>query len=179
MSDAIRLQLNAAPREEPAVVLDSEERGRISQRLGAGLVGIGLLGLGTLLVNLAPDQWQIGELCRGLGAGVVAIPTLISGVRGILTGDTRRATDQLVAIAVLAAAATGNFVTATLIPLFLELGRLFEERSSLGARAAIDGIRALGARQAVNGATALKSAWIRTPSDPAMKFWCGLGRRSR
>jgi len=40
-------------------------------------------------------------------------------------------------------------VTATLIPLFLELGRLFEERSSLGARAAIDGIRALGARQAM------------------------------
>jgi heavy metal translocating P-type ATPase len=50
---------------------------------------------------------------------------------------------------VLAAAATGDFVTATLIPLFLEVGRLFEERSSLGARAAIDGIRALGARQAV------------------------------
>lgn len=150
MSDAIGLQLNAVAREEePAVVLDSEERGRISQRLGAGLVGVGLLSLGTLLVNVAPDQWQIGELCRGLGAGVVAIPTLVSGVRGILTGDTRRATDQLVAIAVLAAAATGNFVTATLIPLFLELGRLFEERSSLGARAAIDGIRALGARQAV------------------------------
>ena len=70
-------------------------------------------------------------------------------LRGIVTGDTRRATDQLVAIAVLAAAATGDFVTATLIPLFLEIGRLFEERSSLGARAAIDGIRALGARQAV------------------------------
>jgi heavy metal translocating P-type ATPase len=55
----------------------------------------------------------------------------------------------LVAIAVLASAASGDFVTATLIPLFLELGRLFEERSSLGAKAAIDGIRALGARQAV------------------------------
>jgi heavy metal translocating P-type ATPase len=54
-----------------------------------------------------------------------------------------------VAIAVLAAAANGDFVTATLIPLFLEVGRLFEERSSLGARAAIEGIRALGARQAV------------------------------
>ena len=36
---------------------------------------------------------------------------------GIVTGDTRRATDQLVAIAVLAAASTGDFVTATLIPL--------------------------------------------------------------
>ena len=135
--------------------LAPKERRRISVRLGAGLVGIGLLGLGTLLVHLEPDQWQIGELCRGLAAAVVGIPTLVSGLRGIVTGDTRRATDQLVAIAVLAAAATGDFVTATLIPLFLELGRLFEERSSLGARAAIDGIRALGARQAVrwrNGA---------------------------
>ena len=145
------LALNAAP---PAVesapgVLAPEERRRISIRLTAGLAGIGLLGLGTLLVRLAPEQWQIGEFFRGLAAAVVGIPTLISGLRGIVTGDTRRATDQLVAIAVLAAAATGDFVTATLIPLFLELGRLFEERSSLGARAAIDGIRALGARQAV------------------------------
>jgi Cd2+/Zn2+-exporting ATPase len=129
--------------------LATDERRRISSRLGAGLVGIGLLALGSLLVRLEPDQWQIGELCSGIAAAIVGIPTLVSGVQGIVTGDTRRATDQLVAIAVLAAAASGQFVTATLIPLFLELGRLFEERSSLGARAAIDGIRSLTARQAV------------------------------
>lgn len=106
------------------VTLAPDERRRISTRLGTGIVGIGLLGLGTILVRLGPGQWQIGELCRGLAAAVVAVPTLISGLRGVVTGDTRRATDQLVAIAVLAAAASGDFVTATLIPLFLELGRL-------------------------------------------------------
>jgi Zn2+/Cd2+-exporting ATPase len=132
-----------------AGALAPEERSRISIRLGAGLTGIGFLTLGTVLVRLKPDQWQIGELCRALAVAIVGIPTLISGVRGVVTGDIRRATDQLVTIAILAAAATGDFVTATLIPLFLELGRLFEERSSLGARAAIDSIRALGARQAV------------------------------
>jgi Cd2+/Zn2+-exporting ATPase len=131
------------------VALGGEERRRITVRLGAGLVGIGLLSLGTVLIRASPDQWQVGELCRALAAAVVAVPTLASGLRGVVTGDTRRATDQLVAIAVLAAAATGDFVTATLIPLFLEVGRLFEERSSLGARAAIDGLRALSARQAV------------------------------
>ena len=143
--------VNAIPVEETSLPgdLEPEERRRISARLGTGLVGVGLLGLGTLLIRLEPAQWQIGELCRGIAAAVVGIPTLISGIRGIVTGDTRRATDQLVAIAVLAAASRGQFVTATLIPLFLELGRLFEERSSLGARAAIDGIRALRARQAV------------------------------
>jgi heavy metal translocating P-type ATPase len=129
--------------------LAPEERRRIGIRLGAGLVGLGLLALGTVLKRLEADQWQVGEMIRGIAAAVVGVPTLLSGVRGIVTGDTRRATDQLVAIAVLAAAATGDFVTATLIPLFLELGRLFEERSALGARAAIDGIRALHARQAV------------------------------
>ncbi|HKC52063.1 MAG TPA: cation-translocating P-type ATPase [Myxococcota bacterium] len=129
--------------------LSAEERRRISVRLGAGLTGTALLALGTLLLYLAPDQWQLGELIRGLAAAVVGVPILLSGVRGIVTGDTRRATDQLVAIAVLAAAASGDFVTATLIPLFLEVGRLFEERSSLGARAAIDGIRSLAARQAI------------------------------
>jgi heavy metal translocating P-type ATPase len=141
---------SAAPLEEGVSgSLAPEERRRISVRLGAGLAGIGLLALGTLLMRLSPEQWQIGELCRALAAAVVGVPTLASGLRGIVTGDTRRATDQLVAIAVLAAAASGSFVTATLIPLFLELGRLFEERSSLGARAAIAGIRALSARQAV------------------------------
>jgi heavy metal translocating P-type ATPase len=147
--NALTVQAITPDHEGLTRALAPEERRRISVRLGAGLIGVGLLGLGTLLVRLTPDQWQIGELCRGLAAGVVAIPTLVSGLRGVVTGDTRRATDQLVAIAVLAAAASGDFVTATLIPLFLEVGRLFEERSSLGARAAIEGIRALSARQAV------------------------------
>jgi Zn2+/Cd2+-exporting ATPase len=144
-----------------AGALSLDERRRISLRLGAGLVGVGLLALGSFLVRVEPDQWQIGALLRFFAAAVVGIPTLVAGVRGIVTGDTRRATDQLVAIAILAAAATGDFVTATLIPLFLELGRLFEERSALGARAAIDGIRALSARQA----TRLRNG-VETRVDP-------------
>ena len=111
---------------------------------------------------------------------VVGIPTLVSGVRGMVTGDTRRATDQLVAIAVLAAASTGEFVTATLIPLFLELGRLFEERSSLGARAAIDGIRALGARQAVRWQHGVEERVDpEQPACRATRFSCGRANESR
>lgn len=135
-------------RRPGSAALSEEERRRISVRLGAGLCGLSLLVLGSILVRAVPNQWQIGELLRGMASIVVGAPILISGIRGVVTGSTRRATDQLVAIAVLAAASKGQFVTATLIPLFLELGRLFEERSSLGARAAIDGVRALAARQA-------------------------------
>ena len=89
--------------------LAPEERRRITTRLGAGLAGIGLLSLGTFLVRFAPDQWQIGELFRFLAAAVVGIPTLISGVRGVVTGDTRRATDQLVSIAIPRRRRVGRF----------------------------------------------------------------------
>ena len=128
--------------------LGSDERRRISLRIGAGLGALGLLALGAGLARVAPTQWQIGELCQAIAVLVVGVPTLIVGIRGVVTGDTRKTTDQLVAIAILAAAATGHFVTATVIPLLLEIGRLFEERSTLGARAAIEGIQALSARQA-------------------------------
>lgn len=129
--------------------LAPDERRRISIRLGTGCAALVLLGLGALLISLNPDQVQIGESCQALAAIVVGLPTLYSGLRGLLNGDTRRVADQLVAIAVLAAASRGQFVTATVIPLLLELSRIFEERGSLGARAAIEGIRALNARQAV------------------------------
>ncbi len=128
--------------------LTDEERRKISVRLGAGLLGTALLILGTILLKVSPVQWQIAEILRGISALIVGTPIIISGLRGIVTGSTRRATDQLVAIAVLAAAARGDFVSATLIPLCLEIGRLFEEKSSLGAQAAIDGVRSLAARKA-------------------------------
>ena len=51
------------------------------------------------------------------------------------------------------------------MPLFLEVGRLFEERSSLGARAAIDGIRALAARQATRWRDGVEE--LVDPAQPA------------
>lgn len=56
--------------------------------------------------------------------------------------------DQLVSIAVLAAIATGEYETAILVPLLLALGHFLEERSVLGARAAIEGLKRLRARNA-------------------------------
>ena len=162
----------AAPVPVDADILGAlapEERRRISTRLGAGLAGIGLLVLGTLLMRLSPDQWQIGELCRALACGGRRSSNArfrrSRGGYGRYTpgyGPTRRH-------CILASAATGDFVTATLIPLnFLEGGRIFEERSSLGARAAIDGIRALAAHQAVrwrNGVEEKVNPNVLSPGD--------------
>ncbi|MEM6794669.1 MAG: cation-translocating P-type ATPase [Acidobacteriota bacterium] len=128
--------------------LTEAEQRSIALRLGPLLAGAGLLALGSIYGALRPDQMPVAALIQGLAALTVSVSVGIRGVRGFLARPTRDLTAQLVTLAVLAAVSIGDFVTATLVPLLMELGQLFEERSSRGARAAIEGIRKLRAHRA-------------------------------
>jgi heavy metal translocating P-type ATPase len=113
-----------------------------------------MLAGGLLAVAIAQQRWgppelsEIADLIAALAACVVAIPIFVAALRGVLVMDPNSFGDQLVALATLAAMATGSFVTATLIPVIMSLGHFLEERSILGAQAAIEGLHALRARQA-------------------------------
>jgi heavy metal translocating P-type ATPase len=118
-------------------------------QLGSAMVALGLLGVGLIEKHFGPPQLElIAELIMALAALVVAIPIFWHAIRGLLSQDPHTLIDQLVSLATLAALATGDFVTATLIPVIMALGHFFEERSVLGAQAAIEGLRTLHARKA-------------------------------
>lgn len=125
-----------------------DEQRRIAFRLGSILVGAGLILLGWLFGWLSPGQESVVGIIHALAALIVAVPILFEGLRGFLDRHPFNFTEQVVSLAVLAAMSQGDFVTAALVPLLLEVGHLFEERSVLGARAAIEGIRQLQARKA-------------------------------
>ena len=125
--------------------LSQADRQSISRRLAGDLIGAALLGAGALYAWLVPEQAQVGSLVQALGALVVGVPVLWRGLKGLTSPATRDLTDGLVGLAIFAAMSQGDFVTATLVPLFLDLGRLFEERSALGSRAAIEGLLRLRA----------------------------------
>lgn len=122
---------------------------QMARRLLLDLLGAGLLGIATLWLWLAPDQSQIGYLLQAMGAIVVALGLVWSGLKDSFTGSDSRPSDQLLALAVLAACAYGDFVTATLVPLALDIGRLFEERTALGVNTAIEKIRSLQVQRAL------------------------------
>ena len=131
------------------VPLTVTERGRIVVQLGSAMFGGGLLAVGLIQLRFGPPELSnIAQLIMAMASCVVALPIFWTAVRGLLTQDSDTLIDQLVSLATLAAMMTGDFITATLIPVIMNLGHFFEERSILGAQAAIEGLRTLHARRA-------------------------------
>ncbi len=135
--------LSGRLRETIESALTADERRRIARRLGGALAAGVLLAAGLAHRRLVPGQEEIAALLLAAGATLAMAPVLWAGVRGFLARDPDSTVDQLVSVALFAAFAAGDFETAILIPLVMEIGHFLEERSILGARAAIEGLKTL------------------------------------
>lgn len=125
------------------------ERVRLGLRIGTAMAA-GVLLVSAIAVDylLPIEQKPISESLKAVAAILVLLPILREAVQGLLTGSTDSYSAQLVAIASLAALAVGDFVTAAIIPIILSVAFFLEERSVLGAQAAIEGLKSLQAKQA-------------------------------
>jgi heavy metal translocating P-type ATPase len=130
-------------------VLTSGERLRIATDLGSAMLAIGLLLVAYLFQWFGdPAQRPLVELFKAVAALIVSAPIFAAALRGVFSGSADDVLEQLVALAVLAALASGEFTTAAFVPLILNLGHFLEQRSALGAQAAIEGLRTLHGRKA-------------------------------
>lgn len=131
----------------PALILSSAEADYVARRLHVNITGAALLGVGLMLGWLRPEHAIISEVFQAFAALLVGIGTVWRGIKGLTQKSVSGYSDQLVSIAVIAAAVSGDFVTAALVPLALDIGRLFEERSTLGAQAAIEQMLSLQSQE--------------------------------
>ncbi len=130
------------------VELGPSEQRALAMRLSSVVVGGGLLAVGWGWGSIFPDQASVAGVVQLIAVVVVAWPVFAQSIEGFLAKDPESYTEQLVALAILAAIVIGDFTTAGLVPLLMEVGHLLEERSVMGARAAIEGIQKLQARTA-------------------------------
>ena len=130
------------------VELDGDEQRELAARLGSVLVGGGLLALGWAWGYFQPGQAAVAGVVQLIAVVIVAWPVFKQAAEGFIDQDPGSYTEQLVALAILAAIVIGDFTTAGMVPLLMEVGHLLEDRSVMGARAAIEGIQKLAARTA-------------------------------
>ena len=107
---------------------------------------LAMLAAGLLVVALGwewafPEQTALASLVAGVAAILVAVPVLAAAWQSLRHPSLHGITDRLIALALIAAWASGDLTTAAILPIVMIIGHVLEERSLLGSREAI---RALG-----------------------------------
>jgi Zn2+/Cd2+-exporting ATPase len=118
-------------------LLSRSEQISLALRLTLSLAAGGCLVLSAAMQFLAPDQSDVAQLVAGVAALLVAVPALSAAWQSLRYPDLHGITDQLVALALIAAWAAGDLMTAALLPLVMTIGHILEERSLLGSQEAI------------------------------------------
>jgi Zn2+/Cd2+-exporting ATPase len=121
----------------PVPLLDRAERWllglRLTLALAAGCVLIVAVGMRLLF----PSTAGVAELVAGISAALVAVPVFVEAWNSLRRPSLHGITDRLVALALIAAWATGDLMTAALLPIVMTLGHILEERSMLGSHEAV------------------------------------------
>lgn len=123
--------------DAPGALLSRSEKWFFGLRLTAALVAAVLLVISVGLRFLSPIFHDISQLVAGVAAALVAVPALSAAWYSLKHPDLHGITDQLIALALIAAWASGDMVTAALLPLVMTVGHILEERSLLGSQEAI------------------------------------------
>jgi heavy metal translocating P-type ATPase len=124
-------------------LLSKSEQGWLGLRLTVSLIAGGCLVIAAGLRLAAPSQRDVAELVAGVAALLVAVPAISAAWASLRHPDLHGVTDQLVALALIAAWAGGDLMTAALLPLVMTIGHVLEERSLLGSEEAIRALRRL------------------------------------
>ncbi|SQG01022.1 cadmium-translocating P-type ATPase [Paucimonas lemoignei] len=131
---------NPAEPVAPGSMLSSSEQRSAARQLTLAMLALGLLGLGLIWRFFAPEQVGVSQLLLGAASLLVAIPVVSAGWHSLRHPSLHGITDQLIALAMLGAWATGDLMTAALLPIIMIFGHVLEERSVIGSQEAIQAL---------------------------------------
>ena len=121
-------------------LLARAERLTLALRLTLAMLAAGLLVVAVGWQLVFPDEAALASLVAGAAAILVAIPVLGAAWQSLRHPSLHGVTDRLIALALAAAWASGDLMTAAVLPIVMILGHVLEERSLLGSREAIDAL---------------------------------------
>ncbi len=121
----------------PVPLLDRAERVLLGLRLTLALAALCVLIVAYGMWLFIPSETGVAELVAGIAAALVAVPVFVEAWNSLRHPSLHGITDRLVALALIAAWATGDLMTAALLPIVMTLGHILEERSMLGSHEAV------------------------------------------
>ena len=104
---------------------------------------------GLIYERIFSEQEIVGAFFYITGVLIIGIPVLTVAVQGLISKNMKSALEILVSIAVIISVLSGEFLLAILIPVILTFVHFLEEKSIIGGRDAIEGLKKMQADTAV------------------------------
>lgn len=124
--------------------LTAEGRKKLARDIVCGLITLSCLAVGLVYTYLLRGTHEIvPQLLYFIGVLIEGVPVIVSGVKGIFTKNLTNAMEILVGVAVIACVFNGELILGLLIPLILNVVHVLEERSIMGGRDVIEGLKSM------------------------------------
>jgi Cd2+/Zn2+-exporting ATPase/Cu+-exporting ATPase len=107
------------------------------------------LAVALIYGKIFPRQDVIQALIYLAGISIIGIPMLIIVIQGLVSKNMKYAMEILVSIAMIISTLSGEFLLAILIPVILTFVHFLEEKSIMGGRDAIEGLKTMQAEKAI------------------------------
>lgn len=129
--------------------LSEDEKRSIERNIIKIASALMCLIVGLLLSWIFPSKRTVAAFFYTIAFLVEAIPIAITAIKGFFAKELEHAMEILVVIAIVACYCTGELVLSITIPLILDVAHFLEERSILGGREVIEGLRRMNHTKAI------------------------------
>ena len=129
--------------------LNDKNKRSLAANLISAAAALVCIAAGLIYSLVFPDKTTLPALLYTVGFLIEGIPVFGAAIKGIFSRNFTNAMEILVAIAIVACYLSGDLILSVLIPLILNVAHLLEERSIMGGREAIDGLKRMRQDSAV------------------------------
>lgn len=129
--------------------LSGGEKRRIEYDIISAFASVGALVAGFVYEKLFPQKASVAALIYLVGILIEGVPILVTAIKGFASRNISNAMEILVAIAIIACYFDRQFTLAILVPVILNIVHFFEERSIMGGRDVIDGLKKMQSDTAI------------------------------
>ena len=107
------------------------------------------LAAGFIYGKINPSQDIIAAFIYLTGVVIIGAPVFVTAVQGLVSRNMKYAMEILVSIAMIISVLSGDYLLAILIPVILTFVHFLEEKSIMGGRDAIEGLKKMQAQTAI------------------------------
>ena len=149
-------------------MLSDGDKKRFAKDIITSLAALTCLIAGKIYTKVFPEQDVIAGIIYFIGVAIIGVPIAITAIKGFIKQDISASMETLVFVAVAVCVLDGEYTVAILIPIILTVVHFLEEKSIMGGREALDGLKKMQSKTAiklVNGAEVEVDAKSLVPGD--------------